>query len=430
MIYRILGIKIRIVILIRKKTKMKSTILTLSILPIAAYAFGPSGPPGDPSTAMYSIPDVCQRLESGAAGEKRVFRGPSSAPGTKSGCNLNELMDKAPAKVADGVNPNEVPAGKKYWGLTDNWGLQAGTMPVHGAKTYVPQAADQGIAAGYYQAGVIKGDANLKPENIRAGVTIFGVVGTYTPAAPKPATPTADSTFHDTLKDGSSAPEMVMIPAGSFRMGDIQGGGDSDEQPVHSVSVGQFAMGKFEVTFAEYDKFADATGRSKPDDEGWGRGNSPVINVSWHDATAYTEWLSNQTGKQYRLPTEAEWEYAARAGTETKYWWGNEIDNSKANYNVNLGQTSPVGSYAANPFGLYDTSGNLWEWTCSEFANPYNGKEKVCLYKDIHKNMVLRGGSWNYDPWYVRSAFRYGNAPGNRYDDYGFRVVLAAAWTN
>ncbi len=105
-------------------------------------------------------------------------------------------MDKAPAKLA---------AGKKYWGLTDNWGLQTGTMPVHGAKTYVPQAADQGIAAGYYQAGVVKGDANLKPENIRVGVTIFGVVGTY---IPKPATPTVGSTFRDTLKDGSSGPAI------------------------------------------------------------------------------------------------------------------------------------------------------------------------------------------------------------------------------
>ncbi len=187
---------------------MKSIILTITLLPLAAYAFGPSGPPGDPSTAMYSIPDVCQRLESGAAGEKRVFRGPSSAPGTRSGCNLNELMDKAPAiDDSNGAVPGHVIGSRTYWGLVNgNWGLQTGTMPVHGAKTYVPQAADQGIAAGYYQAGVVKGDANLKPENIRAGVTIFGVVGTYTP---EPATPTAGSTFRDTLKDGSSGPEMV-----------------------------------------------------------------------------------------------------------------------------------------------------------------------------------------------------------------------------
>ncbi|MEN8220290.1 MAG: SUMF1/EgtB/PvdO family nonheme iron enzyme [Pseudomonadota bacterium] len=130
--------------------------------------------------------------------------------------------------------------------------------------------------------------------------------------------------FQDRLKDGSFGPEMVWIPAGSFRMGDIQGGGWNSEKPVHRVSIRQgFAMGRYEVTFAEYDKFAEATGREKPSDLGWGRGNRPVINVSWHDAVAYTQWLSQQTGKKYRLPTEAEWEYAARAGTETKYWWGN-----------------------------------------------------------------------------------------------------------
>ncbi|WP_069472763.1 formylglycine-generating enzyme family protein [Candidatus Marithrix sp. Canyon 246] len=429
---------------------MKSTILTLTILPLAAYAFGPSGPPGDPSTAMYSIPDVCQRLESGVAGEKRVFRGPSSAPGTKSGCNLNELMDKAPAKVADGVNPNEVPAGKKYWGLTDSWGLQTGTMPVHGAKTYVPQAADQAIAAGYYQAGVVKGDANLKPENIRAGVSIFGVVGTYTP---KPQTPTAGSTFRDTLKDGSSGPDMVMIPAGTFRMGDIQGGGESNEQPVHSVSVGQFAMGKFEVTVGEFRKFVNATGYktdgekqnscyvykdgswSSQEGANWQNlnfsqnDNHPVTCVSWNDGTAYVEWLTNQTGKQYRLPTEAEWEYAARAGTETKYWWGNEIGTNKGVCNSNCGDsfdyTSPVGSFAANQFGLYDTVGNLWEWTCSEWANPYNGKEAVYLSKNNANNdrrLSLRGGSWNDGAGYVRSATRVRDEPANRGNDVGFRV--------
>ncbi len=412
---------------------IKKTILLTTLIPSMSLAapLEPPAPPDNIGSAMYSIWDICKRLETGAAGEKRTFQSPRSGP-APTGCSLNDIMDKAPAKSATGVGPNEVAAGKQYWGLIDgNWGLQSGTAPSHGAKTFVPQAADQAIAAGYYQAGVVKGDANLKPENIRAGVTIFGVVGTYTPAAAKPQTPTVGSTFRDTLKDGSSGPEMVMIPAGTFRMGDIQGGGRDNEQPVHSVSVGQFAMGKFEVTFAEYDKFADATGREKPSDGGWGRGNRPVIYVSWNDATAYTEWLSDQTGKQYRLPTEAEWEYAARAGTETKYWWGNEIDNSKANYNYNLGKTSPVGSYAANKFGLYDTSGNVWEWTCSEYEGKYNGKEKVCLAKNSNKSRVLRGGSWNNNPGLVRAAFRYWDTPDYRLDDGGFRVVvMAAAWTN
>ena len=427
---------------------MKLTILTLSILPLATYAFGPPGPPGDPSTAMYSIPDICQRLESGAAGEKRVFRGPTSAPGTRSGCNLNELMDKAPAiDDSNGAVPGHVVGGRTYWGLVNgNWGTRTGTMPVHGAKTFVPQAADQGIAAGYYQAGVVKGDANLKPENIRAGVTIFGVVGTYTP--PKSETSTAGSTFRDTLKDGGSGPEMVMIPAGSFRMGDIQGGGQSDEQPVHSVSVGQFAMGKFEVTVGEFKKFVNATGYQTDaekqnscriyKDGSWSsqqganwrnpnfsqNDNHPVTCVSWNDGTAYAEWLSNQTGKQYRLPTEAEWEYAARAGTETKYWWGNEIGTNKANcHNSQCGDsfeyTSPVGSFAANQFGLYDTLGNLWEWTCSEFE-PYNGKEKQCV--TTASRLSFRGGSWNNSAWNVRSAGRNGDTPTSRNFTVGFRV--------
>ncbi|WP_069472403.1 formylglycine-generating enzyme family protein [Candidatus Marithrix sp. Canyon 246] len=214
---------------------------------------------------------------------------------------------------------------------------------------------------------------------------------------------------------------MVRIPAGSFRMG-----GEYSDEKQHDVSVDSFAMGKYEVTFAEYDKFADATGREKPSDRGWGRGNRPVINVSWNDATAYSKWLSNQTGKTYRLPTEAEWEYAARAGTQTKYWWGNEIGNNKANCNSDCGDsfeyTSPVGSFAANKFGLYDTSGNVWEWTCSEWDNPYNGNEKQCV--TTGNSLSIRGGSWNYFARVVRSAFRGRFKPSFRNNSVGFRVSM------
>jgi formylglycine-generating enzyme required for sulfatase activity len=243
------------------------------------------------------------------------------------------------------------------------------------------------------------------------------------PVIPKPQPPSNEpgKVFRDRLADGSSGPEMVWIPAGSFRMGDIQGGGYSDEQPVHRVSVDKFAMGKFEVTFAEYDKFAEADGREKPNDSGWGRGNRPVINVSWNDAEAYAKWLSDQTGKKYRLPTEAEWEYAARAGTETKYWWGNDIDKSKANYDYNIGKTTPVGNYKPNQFGLYDTVGNLWELTCSEYTEKYNNKEKQCVTNA--SRFVLRGGSWGNVPGLVRSAYRGRNEPSGRYEDYGFRLV-------
>ncbi|OAD21851.1 Sulphatase-modifying factor domain protein [Candidatus Thiomargarita nelsonii] len=188
-------------------------------------------------------------------------------------------------------------------------------------------------------------------------------------------------------------------------------------------------MSRYEVTFAEYDKFAKATGREKPYDRGWGRGNRPVINVSWHDATAYAEWLSQQTGQKYRLPTEAEWEYAARAGTETKYWWGNDLGENKANCSNGsckdrFEYTAPVGSFAANPFGIYDTAGNVWEWVCSEYERKSSGKERLCA-KNINENsrLSLRGGAWDIDASGMRSAIRDGGGPTGRIDFVGLRLA-------
>ncbi|RKZ93216.1 MAG: formylglycine-generating enzyme family protein [Candidatus Parabeggiatoa sp. nov. 1] len=229
---------------------------------------------------------------------------------------------------------------------------------------------------------------------------------------------------------------MVWIPARTFRMGDLQGDGGSDEQPVHEVSVSRFAMGKYEVTFAEYAKFAEATGREKA----WGVGNYPVEQVSWDDATAYAAWLSTQTGHTYRLPTEAEWEYAARAGTETRYWWGNDASHEYANYGhwmLESDLSSLVGSFPANPFGLHDTAGNVWEYTCSEYESRYNGKELVCLdkkYSTDSSTFVARGGSWirplNFGgplvkdaSWMPRSAVRYRRQRTDAYMGYGMRLV-------
>ncbi|RKZ38279.1 MAG: hypothetical protein DRQ49_14715 [Gammaproteobacteria bacterium] len=260
---------------------------------------------------------------------------------------------------------------------------------------------------------------------------------------PKPTPPTtipispvvSGKTFQDRLKDGSLGPEIVHIPAGRFQMGDIQGGGDSDEKPVHQVSVSEFAMGKYEVTFAEYDKFVQSTKRKKPSDFGWVRGNRPVIYVSWDDAVAYAEWLSQQTGKTYRLPTEAEWEYAARAGTETKYWWGNTVSHEYANYGKDeccdglakgkdrWKYTSPVGSFEPNPFGLYDMVGNVYEWTCSEYEGKYSGKEKQCTSQKRVNLPVIRGGSWLNDAWLGRAAGRFRGSHGNRNNYVGFRLV-------
>jgi formylglycine-generating enzyme required for sulfatase activity len=172
-------------------------------------------------------------------------------------------------------------------------------------------------------------------------------------------------------------PEMVEIPGGSFRMGCVSGRdcGD-DELPVRAVRVARFELSKYEVTFEEYDRFTVATGRGGADDDEWGRGRRPVINVSWEAAVAYTRWLSEQTGERYRLPSEAEWEYAARAGTETKYHYGNDESRlceygNHADTSTNYGwrnktcsdgvgdRTAAVGTYRSNAFGLFDMHGNV-----------------------------------------------------------------------
>ncbi len=268
------------------------------------------------------------------------------------------------------------------------------------------------------------------------------------PPEPMPEPP-ASGVFRDRLADGSNGPEMVWIPAGRFQMGDLQGGGDSDEKPVHWVSVQRFAMGTHEVTVGEYLRFVRATGSHAP--EWLERGsqyniktgtsahykklgsaltdeNHPIVGISWDDATAYAKWLTQQTEKQYRLPTEAEWEYAARAGTTTKYWWGNDIGSNKANCsNSSCGDrfeyTAPVGSFLANPFGLYDTVVNVWEWTCSEYESNYNRKEKVCIRLKSGSLRALRGGAWNYEPWDVRAAYRYWDSRDDRNDFVGLRLA-------
>jgi len=238
----------------------------------------------------------------------------------------------------------------------------------------------------------------------------------------------AGESFRDRLEDGGSGPSMIWIPAGRFKMGDIQSIGNTDEQPVHEVSVEGFAMGRYEVSFGEYDRFVKATGHRKPSDSGWGRDNRPVIWVSWQDARLYTEWLSGQTGRFYRLPTEAEWEYAARAGTETIYGWGSEIGFNRANCagggsQWSNRQTAPVGSFKPNPFGLYDIVGNVWEWTCSAYEFRYFGGEQACVGERESGYRVMRGGSWFLDSRLCRVAIRNRGHSYSMYDNVGFRVV-------
>ena len=221
---------------------------------------------------------------------------------------------------------------------------------------------------------------------------------------------------------------LVAIPAGRFQMGSNDG--YKWEQPVHSVSVSAFKMMEHEVTFAQWDACVAAGGCShKPDDKGWGRGNRPVMNISYNDITEqFIPWLNKLTGKQWRLPSEAEWEYAARAGTNTLYSWGNSIGTNRANC-LNCGshwdkkQTAPVKSFAPNAYGLYDMHGNVWEltqdcWNGSYTGAPADGsvwQSGDCSYR------VLRGGSWYSDPVRLRSANRSYNTSTIREITTGFR---------
>jgi formylglycine-generating enzyme required for sulfatase activity len=224
--------------------------------------------------------------------------------------------------------------------------------------------------------------------------------------------------FRDTLSDGSDGPEMVVMPAGEFQMGCVSGKDcRDDELPVRTVTFGKpFAIGKYEVTFDEYAQFTLSTGQDTPPDSDFGRDRRPVINVSWDEARKYAGWLSGQTGKRYRLLTEAEWEYAARAGTATPYWWGDGVGKNRANC-AGCGSkwdgkgTAPVGSFAPNPFNLYDTAGNVWEWVQDCWHDNYDGASsdgsawEKADGGDCGRR-VIRGGSWFYRPRFLRSASR------------------------
>jgi formylglycine-generating enzyme required for sulfatase activity len=257
--------------------------------------------------------------------------------------------------------------------------------------------------------------------------------------------------FRDRLKDGSEGPQMVWIAAGSFQMGSNEG--DSDEKPVHKVSITQaFAMGRYEVTVAEFRQFVNATGYkteaetgdgcyihkngwSKVKDVNWHNpnffqnDNHPVVCISWNDAQAYSKWLSKQTGKKYRLPTEAEWEYVARAGTTTDYWWGNTASPEYANYDdrgaveQRWGYTAPVGSFGANPFGIYDTVGNVWEWTQDIYSSYSSSPAKEPRGISTGSIRVIRGGGWGNTASYCRAANRNGNSPDFRDYNLGFRLL-------
>ncbi len=245
----------------------------------------------------------------------------------------------------------------------------------------------------------------------------------------------------DSFKDFDGAPEMVMVPAGRFWMGARDGEGDKDERPRHEVTIPRaFAVGRYPVTFEEWDfaqadkdwrKITDKEPRN-PGDDGWGRGRGPVIGVSWLDAQAYVKWLSHKSVQPYRLLSEAEWEYACRAGSEAAYCFGDGKDElgDYAWYHGNSGgRTHPVGERKPNAFGLYDTHGNVWEWCEDAWHDSYRDKPEslkataAAWTTEGGASRVLRGGSWGVLLWGLRAARRIRFSIEDRRSILGFRVT-------
>ena len=245
----------------------------------------------------------------------------------------------------------------------------------------------------------------------------------------------------DTFRDCAECPLMVRIPAGTFTMGSPESEPRriSTEGPQRTVSIPAFAASAHEATFAEWDACvaAGGCGGYRPDDGGWGRGDRPVVSVGWDDAQLYVDWLSRTTGQHYRLLTESEWEYAARAGTTTPFHTGGTITPQQANFDGRYSypareydgsglyrrQTVPVGSFAPNAFGLYDMHGNLLEWVQDCWGRYSTAPSDGSAVEGDRCDRVLRGGSWDDDPWILRSANRVRNLTGYRNVRFGFRVA-------
>ena len=310
-----------------------------------------------------------------------------------------------------------------------------------------------------FEQEIRAGDGAIKKVEVQLGAAQLSAAG-------KQRGPKQVEVKKGTFKDCPSCPEMVVIPAGSFDMGSER----SDEGPIHRVTLPSFALSKTEITRAQYGEFVNeikydagtcwAVNETGMVEERVGRNsgdfgfrkdlegdsefdNSPVSCINWFDAKAYAKWMSEKTGKNYRLPSEAEWEYAARAGTTTARYWGDEVGRNNANCRDCFtkwdgtdspwigGLASPVGSFKPNAFGLYDMLGNVWEWTEDTYHNDYNGAPtdgsawvQKTSGQDRSVGRVIRGGSWKVHSLFMTASYRLGSAEIRR-DEHKFGIRLA-----
>jgi len=267
------------------------------------------------------------------------------------------------------------------------------------------------------------------------------------PRAPAPLSRPEEAGLRpgDAFKECADCPDMVVVPAGRFTMGapKHEPASSKSERPQRVVAFARpFAVGRFAVTFAEWDACLADRGcfGQRPSDQGWGRGRRPVINLTWHDADAYVRWLARRTGRPYRMLSEAEREYAARAGTTTPFWWGAQASTDRANYNGDLvyacgkkgenrGRTLPADSFAPNPFGLHQVHGNVSDWVEDCWNDSYDGAPADgSAWKDGHCHMrVMRGGAWSRTPKAMRSASRIAFGSDISMQYFGLRVARSIA---
>ena len=290
-------------------------------------------------------------------------------------------------------------------------GMSASPIPASAEKSIGPETAVPETPAEPEQGAAEKSAAKLEEA--------------ATPARTQPV-----RSFREALKSGGTAPTIVEFRADSFEMGTSSASPNFAERPRHRVDLKRFAIGKHEVTFDQYNQFAQATGRRKPNSAGWGRGIRPVINVSWQDAVAYSRWLSEQTGSRYRLPSEAEWEFAARSGTDKRFWWGNKVGEANANCfdcgsEWSGSKTAPVGSFTESPFAVHDMAGNVMEWVQDCYRSGYAEAPDDGSAVDVAgcEERVVRGGGYDSPADLLRSASRGQRSPESRLDNLGFRVA-------
>ena len=263
-------------------------------------------------------------------------------------------------------------------------------------------------------------------------IALVGLIATLTIVIFAHTAPVAAQTGElkvgEIFRDCPDCPEMVVIPAGKFKMGSNRG--RTNEKPVREVMIAKaFSMSVAEITFNQWEVCVQSGVCSTPDDHRWGRSRRPVINITWGEANTFIKFLRKRTGKIYRMPTEAEWEYAARAGTRTRYWWGNKPGKNRANCRK-CGtefhkRSAPVKSFKANAFGLYDMNGNVWEWVQDCFWQDYAGApvDGAPREGDDCRRRTVRGGSWYYIAKLMTSAYRTSFPPSNASYNIGIRLV-------